>query len=309
MLNVQRLRILRELERLGTLARVAGALDYTPSAVSQQLAQLERETGVALLEHVGRGVRLTPEAVVLVRHADAILARMELAESDLAAAQPSLRGTLRVASFQTVVIAVVPTALTLLAERHPELDVEITQREMAPAYEELQAHGFDVILGEEYPGMPEPVRPGIDREDLLLDSLCLVLPLEGTLSAVPGRLSDLADAPWALDPADSATGAWARSACRRAGFEPIVRFESPDPLLHAHLVRSGHALAFIPALIAAQHLQGTRLARLPDDPHRVLYTAVRSGRSSHPAIRAFRQALTDALSPEAEPAWDVRLRG
>jgi len=97
--------------------------------------------------------------------------------------------------------------------------------------------------------------------------------------------------------------------CRQAGFEPDVRFESTDPLLHAHLVRTGHAVAFIPALLAPRHLAGTQLVSLPGDPHRVLYTAVRAGRAEHPAIRAFRAALSGALAVEAKaaPAWRVAL--
>lgn len=112
MLNVARLRVLRELHLRGTLAAVADALSYTPSAVSQQLSQLEKEAGVQLLEKVGRGVRLTDQAITLVGHTEAILARLELAESELAAAQPEVRGVLRVASFQSVVLELAPAALT-----------------------------------------------------------------------------------------------------------------------------------------------------------------------------------------------------
>src|SRR4051812_40166847 len=112
MLDVQRLRLLRELERRGTLAEVARALSYSPSAISQQLSQLEAETGVRLLERVGRGVRLTEQARVLTAHTDVILERLELAEADLAASLDDVAGTLRVASFQTVLLALVPATLS-----------------------------------------------------------------------------------------------------------------------------------------------------------------------------------------------------
>jgi len=311
MLSLPRLRLLSELHRRGTIAATAKALAYTPSAVSQQLAQLERETSVPLLERVGRGVRLTPDAVTLVAHADAVFARLEQAEADLAAAQPELRGTLRVASFQSVVLALAPAALRLLAERHPQLRVDITQREVVPAYEGLLSYDFDLILGEEYPGLVEKAPEGVDRADLLADPLCLVLPATGPYATRPHRLADLADTPWALDPADAPTGQWVRTICRRAGFEPRVQFDSPDPLLHAHLVRSGLAAAVVPALLAAEHLAGTRLVSLPGDPHRMLYTAVRAGRAAHPAVRAFREALSDALAAQrpATPAWAVVLDG
>lgn len=311
MLHLGRLRMLSELGRRGTIAQTAAALGYTPSAVSQQLALLERETATALLERVGRGVRLTPAAEDLVRHAEAAMAELERAEADLAAAQPELRGTLRVASFQSVVLALAPAALDILRGRHPHLDVEVMQREHEEAYRGLLAHEFDLILGEEYPDVPARRRDGIDRADLLSDPLCLVLPSEGPLSRRPGRLADLSDAPWALDPEPMSTGRWARAVCREAGFEPRVRFESPDPLLHAHLVRTGHAVAFIPALLADPHLAGLTLAELPDDPHRVLYTAVRSGRAAHPAVGAFRAALSEALEARrpTPPEWGAVLAG
>ncbi|NMO00287.1 LysR family transcriptional regulator [Gordonia sp. TBRC 11910] len=304
MLNVARLRILWELSRRGTLAEVAAALSYTPSAVSQQLSLLERETGVVLLERVGRGVRLTDHAQALVEHTEVILARLEEAETGLAQLAPTVRGVLRVGSFPTVVLTIAPTALTLLAQRHPELDVEITQREVGEAHSGLLSHQFDVIVGEEYPGMPEAILDGVDRAELLSDPLRLVLPLD---MPIPSRLADLAQSPWSLDPADSPTGRWSRGVCRAVGFEPRVQFEAPNPLLHAHLVRTGHAVSMLPALIASGHLDGTTLVGLPGDPQRTLYTAVRSGRADHPAIRAFRRALTDAARMEEAPEPVVRL--
>ena len=129
MLDVHRLWLLRELDRRGTLAAVARALSYSPSAVSQQLSQLEAETGVVLLEPAGRGVRLTAQARILVAHAEAILERLEEAEAELRASLTEVRGTLRVASFQSVLLALVPEVLTRLAERHPGLRVEITHQE------------------------------------------------------------------------------------------------------------------------------------------------------------------------------------
>ncbi|MCW4456741.1 LysR family transcriptional regulator [Microbacterium sp. MPKO10] len=302
MLSLSRLRMLRELHRLGTLAEVARALSYTPSAISQQLSLLERECRVTLLERVGRRVRLTDEALTLVAHTEEVLAQLERAEAELATANQRVSGTLKVASFQTVVLSFAPTALTLMAERHPDVTVEITQREVGPAFDGLLSHDFDLILGEEYPGMPEPVRDGVDRAELLSDPLRLVLPQSGPLSTRPRVLRDLADAPWAFDPVGAPTGAWARMECRAAGFEPTVRFDTPDPLMHAHLARTGHAVAFIPALIAAQYLGGTQIFGLPGDPQRMLFTAVRAGRSAHPAVRAFRECLAEAARWEEPPS-------
>src|SRR5947207_12149930 len=110
MLDLRRLRLLRELNARGTIAAVADALQFTPSAVSQQLAMLEREAGVALLEPAGRGVRLTDAALVLVGHAEGLLDRAARAESDLAAAAGTVAGRARIAGFQSVMLRLVAPA-------------------------------------------------------------------------------------------------------------------------------------------------------------------------------------------------------
>src|ERR671914_18498 len=119
MLDLRRLRLLRELKARGTIAAVADALQFTPSAVSQQLALLEREAGVQLLERAGRGVRLTDAALVLVEHADALLARAAEAEADLAAAAGTIAGRGRIAGFQSVMLRLAIPAMTRLASEAP----------------------------------------------------------------------------------------------------------------------------------------------------------------------------------------------
>lgn len=272
-------------------------LSYSPSAVSQQLTQLETEAGVELLERVGRGVRLTEPARVLVAHTDAIVERLERAEAELAASLTEVTGTLRVASFQTVLLALVPATLSRLAERHPRLRVEITQREPESAFASLLAHDFDVVLGEEYPGHPRPPVPGVDELDLVRDELRLALPPDGPLARPPDDLAELAGAPWVLEPAASPPGVWSRQLLRAAGFEPDVRFESADLLLQVHLVRTGHAVALLPGLLQPDRRPSPRLVELPGRPRRRLFTAVRRGSDLHPRVRAFRDALGRSVPP------------
>ncbi|MDO5661243.1 MAG: LysR family transcriptional regulator [Brachybacterium sp.] len=293
MLSLHRLRMLSELHRLGTVADVARVLSYTPSAVSQQLALLQKEAGVPLTEKVGRRLRLTDAGLDLVGHADAILARLAEAESELAGHRPDVSGTLRISSFQTPLLSILPHAVAALEAAHPHLHLLLTQRELPQAHEALLAREDDLILGEEFPGVLEPLVPGLDREPLLPDPLLLVTPTSGTWSRAT-RLADLADAPWILEPASSATGSWQRSALRSAGVEPDVRVASPDPLIQAHFVRIGHGVAIIPALIAGQHLSGLRLLRMPGRPQRQIFTSVRRGRAHHPAVIAVRTALAEA---------------
>src|ERR687887_1841500 len=129
MLELRRLRLLRELNERGTIAAVADALQFTPSAVSQQLAMLEREAGVPLLARAGRGVRLTDAALVLVGHADALLARAALAEADLAAASGAVAGRARIAGFESVALRLALPAIERLAHDAPALRCEFVEAE------------------------------------------------------------------------------------------------------------------------------------------------------------------------------------
>nr|BFE80864.1 hypothetical protein GCM10020093_034650 [Planobispora longispora] len=136
MLDVRRLRLLRELSHRGTIAAVAEALMFTPSAVSQQLSALEREAGVALLERTGRRVALTPAGIALVGHAEAVLERLEQAAAELASARADLSGTVRIGAFPTATRTILPAALAALAREHPALEPmvdEIDPAEVAPA--------------------------------------------------------------------------------------------------------------------------------------------------------------------------------
>jgi DNA-binding transcriptional LysR family regulator len=300
-LDVHRLRLLRELDRRGTLAAVARAMSYSPSAISQQLSQLESEAGVPLLEPAGRGVRLTPQARILVAHTEAILERLEEAEAELRASVTEVRGTLRVASFQSVLFALIAPVLTQLAERHPGLRVEITHEQVAPAFAGLIAHEFDLVIGEEFPGVALPPVTGARSELLATDELFLVLPHRGPHGLdIPAdesfRMADLAGIPWILDPPDTAPGQWARNACRAAGFEPDVRYSGADPLFEIHLAETGHAAAVIPGLLlSAVPRPKARIQRIPGHPHRRLTTGIRAGAAGQPAIRAFRDALRQAI--------------
>ncbi|WP_367048595.1 LysR family transcriptional regulator [Streptomyces sp. Je 1-332] len=300
MFDLHRLRLLRELKHRGTLAAVADALSYAPSSVSHQLSQLEAEVGVPLLEPVGRRVRLTEQAEILVVHTEAVLERLERAEADIAASASDLTGTLRIASFQTAALALIPTALGLLHDLHPRLRVHVTQREPEQALPALQARDFDLVLAEEYPGHPNPRPTGLEQEDLLDDPLYLAPPHHKqpaeTGSAVKA-LRALAHYPWVMEPEGTAARQWAMTLCREAGFEPDVRFESTDLLLHLRLVEQDHAAAFLPGLVWNGRPPTVPLRQLPGGRRtRRIFTVVRRGASRHPAIQACQDALRQAAT-------------
>src|SRR5690348_2564841 len=139
MLDLHRLRLLRELKHRGTLAAVAEALSYSPSTISQQLSLLEAEAGVPLLEHVGRRVRLTEQAEILVVHTEAVLSRLERAEAEIAAALGTVTGVLKVAAFQSAALALIPAMVTRLRADHPALRVLVSQAEPEVALPALLA--------------------------------------------------------------------------------------------------------------------------------------------------------------------------
>jgi DNA-binding transcriptional LysR family regulator len=159
MLDVRRLRLLRELKIRGTLAEVADALQYSPSSVSQQLALLEKEAGVQLLRKTGRRVQLTPQAEVLVAHTGHLLDTLEQAEADLAASLTTVTGTVRIAVFQSAALALMPDTLTRMTARYPEVRIEMTQREPETALHETWARDFDLVIAEQYPGHAAPRHP------------------------------------------------------------------------------------------------------------------------------------------------------
>ncbi|MGW2741364.1 LysR substrate-binding domain-containing protein [Streptomyces sp. NPDC001450] len=306
MFDLHRLRLLRELKHRGTLAAVAQALSYAPSSVSQQLSQLETEVGVPLLEPVGRRVRLTEQAEILVAHTEAILQRLERAEADIAASLTDLDGTLRIASFQTAALTLVPTALGLLRDLHPHLRVHVTQMEPEKALPALQARDFDLIIAEEYPGNPNPRPAELEQQDLLDDTLHLALPMPADSPRTDNpmaALRSLVDHPWVMEPEGTAVRHWAMSLCRNAGFEPDVRFETTDLLLHLRLVEQKHAAAFLPGLVWSGRPPTVLLRLLPRGQRtRRVFTVVRRGRIQHPAIRACRDALQRAAALRSQQA-------
>ena len=238
MLNLHRLRLLVELSRRGTVTDVAEAMSYSRSSVSQQLAQLQRETGVPLIEAVGRRVRLTTAGQILVRHAEQILRQVDLAEADLAATRSEVVGDLRVATFQTAAITMIPEMLTVMTERHPQLNIYLTEIQPDTSTAALLAGEFDLVLGELYPGLDQSPPTGIDRQPLFSD------PLRLWVGKDSGRwtghqLADFAAADWVFEPSGKPARTWAEAVCRAAGFEPHVRFESADLLCTPSWSRPG----------------------------------------------------------------------
>ena len=303
MLDLHRLRLLRELEARGTIAAVAEALRFTPSAVSQQLAVLEREAGVPLLERAGRGVRLTDAALVLVDHADALLERSERAEAELAAASGRIAGRARIASFQSAAFHLAVPAMRALAHDAPELRCELVEAEPEQSLPTLPIGDVDLVIGDEWQHQPLPRLVGIDREDLLHDPVFLVLPAAHPAArrhrrAVP--LSELAGEPWTTGHRDTRSG-WEEvivRTCRAlGGFEPDIRHRTNDSVTSLALVAAGQAVTLLPRLVQPGARPGVAVHELAEGSvHRTIFAATRAADARRPSIVALLAAIRHAAA-------------
>ena len=289
-LDVHRMVLLREVSIRGTLAAVADALQYSPSAVSQQLTLLERETGLELLRKSGRRVQLTPQAEILVAAANELVDVLERAEAELSASHTAVRGRVRVAVFQSAALALMPAALLSMAATHPDVRVEMVQKEPEEALRETWARDFDMVVAEQYPAHSAPWLPGLDRRDLTTDAIRLAVPRSHSATS----LIDVRDRPWVMEPRGTASRHFAEQTCRIAGFEPDVRFETADLQTQIRLVESGNAVALMPDLIWAGRIADCALLDLPGEPRRTIFTAQREAGLQSPAIEAFRANLQAA---------------
>ncbi|HEY6776700.1 MAG TPA: LysR family transcriptional regulator [Thermoleophilaceae bacterium] len=293
MLDVRKLRVLREVDARGTIAAAADALQYTPSAVSQQLAALQAEAGVTLLERVGRSVRLTDAGRRLVRHADEILSRLEEAEAELAAGD-AVRGTVRVSAFQTAALALLPRAIAELGERHPDLRIEYTEAEAEESLPLLAGGELDLVIAEEYDYLPRPRDPRLRREDLGRDPILVALPDHHPLArrGRPVPLAKLAAEPWCTGRSDTLFADMVLRACRGAGFEPNVQHRANDLQILLELVAAGHAASLMPGLGNPGAILGVTALPAAGQPlGRTIFTAVRRSSVRQPAV----EALLDAL--------------
>ncbi|MEV6580738.1 LysR substrate-binding domain-containing protein [Streptomyces sp. NPDC051582] len=321
MLDVRRLRLLRELARRGTIAAVAEALAFSPSAVSQQLSVLEREAGLPLLERTGRRVRLTPAGQNLVRHAEAVLERLEEAAADLADARSGLAGVLRIGAFPTATRAIVPAALVSLARRHPGLEPMVSETDPAAVAHALRAGDLDVALVHEYDFVPAPQEPGLATRPLYRESMYLAAaapvavpaPVAPAPVTAPARAPDpgpdqgavlraYAAAPWITATHGTLCHAMAVRACQAAGFTPRIRHRVDEFPAVLALVAAGQGVAVVPHLgvTGGPADPAVSLTRLLME--RRTMVAFRSGAAAHPAVAAFAAALRAAVPPELATA-------
>ncbi|MGA2756213.1 MAG: LysR family transcriptional regulator [Solirubrobacteraceae bacterium] len=298
MLNVNRLRILIEVANRGSFSAAADALSYTQSAVSQQIAALEAETGVTLLERLPRGVRLTPAGQVLLSYAEGIIARLHAAEAEMAAIAGLRGGQLRMASFPTAGATLMPLAIAIFRAQHPEVELSLAEGEPEEIAPRLSAGEFDIALLFEFEGTSQSLGPELSRLGLFEDPMFLVLPADHALANRRTlRLENLRAEAWIQTSASSPCARHVVRSCHAAGFEPIVSFESDDYQTVQGLVAAGVGVALIPKLALAGAREDIAIRALsPASPVREVVAATPDGTRLTAAAAAMRQILTDVSS-------------
>jgi DNA-binding transcriptional LysR family regulator len=291
MLNLQRLKLLDVFARVGTVRAVADELVMSPSAVSQQLAVLEAETGAVLFERAGRKLSLTAAGELLVERARGLLGQAEAVDAELAELSTEPAGRIRLGGFASSVSPLLTRAAGLLAESHPHLEVELHEIEPREATNALQQGRLDLVVTvDEADGTL--LTPTITVVPLATDPLMAVLPLEHELaSARSVSLAQLSGEKWALDHEGSYLGELVPRACRAAGFEPQVagRFSSYGVLL-AHVAASG-SVAVLPELAIDPGVAAVPVKELDD---RRIVIALRTGTARRQALVVVVEALRAA---------------
>ncbi|KIQ65642.1 LysR family transcriptional regulator [Kitasatospora griseola] len=306
MIDARRLRTLRAVADHRTVTAAAAALYLTPSAVSQQLAALEQETGHTLLVRDGRGVRLTAAGEILLGHADAVLAQLERAEADLAAYSSGAAGEVTVAAFATGIAMVLAPAIAALAGTDPGLRVKALDAEGDASLPMLLDGRADIAVAVEYRGAPRPDDRRLTRLALYAEPFDAVLPLGHPLAAGTGpvAVAELAAEPWIGPYPGNPCHDVVLLACENAGFQPRLVHSSDDFSAVTALASAGAGVALVPR----SALRGTDLGRVAVRPvdsalaTRKVFAATRAGAEFHPLIRPVLHALADAAAHLDRPA-------
>jgi DNA-binding transcriptional LysR family regulator len=295
MIGTNRLRVIQQVARNGSLAAAARALSYTQPAVAHHVAELEREVGTPLVVRHGRGVRLTEAGEALAGHADAILSRLGAAQEEVEAIAGLRAGRVRIAAYPTAAATLVPPALAALRADHPAVDVSLLELEPPEALAALRAGDIDLAVTFRYSEASAEAQRDLATSRVGTDPIDIVVP--GAHPAAPAdahRLLDLADETWVAG--CDRCRAHLVTTCRRAGFEPAVAFTTDDFVTQQALVAEGLAVAAMPRSTLGAHADpGVRAAPCAELGARHVEVVV-AGEPTPPAVAAVRDRLQGAAS-------------
>lgn len=299
-LDAGRLHMLREAALRGSISGASRVLGLTPSAVSQQLSALERDVGVTLLHRSAKGTTLTGAGRALVARAEQVADVLAQARADLERLGGVHTGTVAIACVASAAVSFVSSTVTQLIQEQPGVDLSVTVCEPGRSLELVASGDTDIAIVDEYDYVPISLPDHTQSRELLTEPLVVVTPTDTGIPPRP-RLTDLADTEWVMPPDDAACGRALRSACRAAGFEPDVRWESDDMLVLAHAVRAGHGVSVIPRLSVGRAPEGIRVGELrAPGIHRRLIAVARTSTLARPVVAEVLDALTSAATATAQ---------
>jgi DNA-binding transcriptional LysR family regulator len=297
-LDVDRLRVFREVANRGSFTAAARALSFTQPAISHHINRLEEELGVTLMERSARGLTLTAPGETLLQHADALLARVEEAERHVVEVASADAGLVRLVAFPTAAATIVPRAVASFRKSLPRTSLTLAEADPPDSLPELKRGDWDFALAYDYPSVGEPLDPGLDYESLFLDRMALCVRRDDPRAAAKTLdLREFAADPW-VTPYDCVCRTALELACRQAGFAPRIASESNDYMAMQGLVAAGVGVALVPRLIRAMAVR-PEVALRPvrgTDIVRVVALVARSGGYRSPAASALRLALHDAVA-------------
>lgn len=298
MLNFERLRVLHAVSTTGSVSGAARVLHVTTSAISQQMARLERETGQRLAERQGRGIRLTEAGLLLARNAGYLLAQVEQVEADLAGHSGAVTGTLNIAAFATAARGLLPGVLRDLRSRYPDLSVSLSEQEPHEAIPALSRGHLDVAVVQDWAGDTPAVPGGLSRLDLIEDPFDAALPADHPLA---GRetitLSELAAEDWISWSTGQICHEWLTRTLRADGTEPRIRHTASEHSTQLALVAAGLGTALIPRLGREPAPPPVRFVPLDPPPTRHIFALWRASSAARPAIGATLNALQRQCTP------------
>ncbi len=293
MLDVKRLRILREVATEGSFSAAADALHLTQSAVSQQIAALERETGTRLLDRNHGSVRLTDPGSALVTHAEAVICRLEEAERELADIADLRGGRLRMVSFPTAGATLVARAVPTFSKKYREVELELGEAEPEESIPGLKAGDYDLALAYDFDSVPFAEDRDVQRDFLLEERLQIAVPLDHPLAGRKAvKLDQLSEEAWACGVRPSSCRQNVIEWSRSAGFEPRIHFASDDYQVIQSLVAAGMGVALIPELLLTGRQPGIRVLDVtPRAPVRRIWAVTLAPDLRSPATEAMLEIL------------------
>ncbi|MGH2982113.1 MAG: LysR family transcriptional regulator [Solirubrobacterales bacterium] len=293
MLDVRRLRILREVAERGSFSAAADEMHLTQSAVSQQISALEKETGTKLLDRNHGNVRLTDPGATLVTHAEAVMARLDEAERELADIADLRGGRLRMVSFPTAGATIVAKAVPAFSRKYPEVELELGEAEPEESIPRLRAGDYDLALAYDFDTVPFGDDRDTERHFLLEERMQVALPADHPLAGERSvRLDQLAEETWACGVRPSSCRENVIQWSRSAGFEPRISFASDDYQVIQSLVAAGIGVALVPELLLTGRQPGISVLDVtPDAPVRRIWAITLGSDLRTPASEAMLEIL------------------